>query len=323
MVVDVSGLLREFGLSIVEGAERATWLLQTPDGEHVTVEPTSPVPRLSAHITDRRTGRRSLLVGGTATDAVVRRAHSGQLDILTADPPRLIHSGHSYTLTGEPTQPVGRPASGRAAWARWTIERYLMLTQEPTRQRTIADAARTTQQSVSNTVRHLGALVVDEGAGLIAADRAGLLEHWMADYAGPGGLRFGWYSLDPLMEQTRAAIEAADLVEAKALISGDVAADHLAPWKLPARGLLYLDRPVDLEHDGFVPAPLEEATFITCIPDDPSLWWLTDLHAAPSTSATMPLADPAIVYRDLRASGEMDSGEASDHLATLMLRGSP
>lgn len=138
-------------------------------------------------------GRPRLLIGETATDGVVMRARAGEFDIVTANPPRLIHGGHLYALPQEPTDPTPRPASGRAAWARWAIERYLVLATEPARQGVIADVVQTTQQSVSNTARHLTGLVRDNGEGLVAENRAELLDHWLTEYVGPRGLELGWY----------------------------------------------------------------------------------------------------------------------------------
>ena len=321
MAVDVSELLREFGLSILEGEKRAVWLLHGADGERIQVEPTAPISHLNAHTVRRLTldGRSRLLVGETAAAGVVRQALAGQVDILIAHPPRLIHAGHEYSIAENIAPPLTRPRSGRVAWTRWTIERYLILATEPSKQGEIAETAQTTQQSVSNTALHLAELVTVTGDGLVATNRAGLLEHWFAEYAGPGGLQLGWYSLDPVLQQTKLAIEAAELLGVQALVSGDVAADSLAPWKRPARGRLYLDGPVDLEQDGFVPAPLDEATLVTCIPVDPSLWRLINLRPAASTTGSLPLADPAIVYWDLKTSGEVDSDEAAEHLAAVAI----
>lgn len=57
------------------------------------------------------------------------------------------------------------------------------------------------QQAVSQAVAHLGSLVVDHGDGLRVRDRRSLLDRWLEEYAGPGGLEFGWYSLGPVGEQ--------------------------------------------------------------------------------------------------------------------------
>lgn len=324
MGIDVNELLREFGFSIDEGGRGARWSLREPGGRKFTVEPTPPLTHLSAHVVRKlpEEDRLRLLVAETATDSVVQEALAGRLDILTAHPPRLIHAGHDFALIdSQAALPPARPRTARTAWTRWAVERYLLLATEPSRQPVIAHTVNTTQQSVSNAVRHLSGLVTETSEGFAATNRAELLQYWFTDYAGPGGVELGWYSLDPVMRQVSTAVEAADLVDVPVLVSGDVAADLLAPWKLPARGRLYLTGHVDLENDGFVPAPLREATLVTCVPADPSLWRLTHLRATTRKPPPLPLADPAIVYWDLKTSGEIDSNEAADHLASLTLKG--
>lgn len=101
------------------------------------------------------------------------------------------------------------------------------------------------------------------------------------------------------------------------LVSGDVAADRLMPWKLPTRGLIYVDSPIDLSGRGFVAAPLEDATLITCIPDDPTIWRLTEIGAFPIYE-DLDLADAALVYWDVLKSNDIDGRDAAEQLAVLI-----
>jgi hypothetical protein len=319
--LDVVQLLRELGVGIAGGSAGAhTWLLRAPDGSSYEVTPTAPVTRLDAHLVRNHVdhhgpGRGILLIGGTATEGVVQRARRGEIDILTAEPLRLIRDGITYQAAEDPSsQRTGGP-SKRPAWTRWAVERYLVLAAEPARQAEIADAVGTTQQSVSNAARHLGDLVTDHGAGLITTNRPQLLEHWREEYPGPGGHEFGWYGLDPVTEQVSRATEASGRLGARPLVSGDVAADRISPWKVPARGRLYVESPVDLSEDGFVPAPLEEASLVTCVPRDPSLWRLLDL-----TPAEDETADAALVYWELATSADLDSDAAAARLAAFITR---
>lgn len=322
MNLDVALALRDLDLEIVEGRTHATWRLHEP-GAEVELEPSPPVEHLDSRTVTRLTrgDRRKLLVGRTASPKVVARALGGELDVLTLDPPRLIYQGRLH----EPREAADTGGTARNAhrpsWARWVVERYLILANDPTRQRAIADLAQVTQQSVSKTARHLGDLVTDTGSGLRAPNRRALLDHWSEEYSGPGGLFLGWYSLESARSQALAAVEAAQVVDARALVSGDIAADLIAPWKLPNRALVYLDRPIDLENDGLVPAPLSEATLTTCIPEDPTLWRLVSLAYDSEMSQILPLADPAMIYRDLRSSPDADSEEAATHLAAVLFGG--
>lgn len=323
MTIDVVTLLRELDFSIAEGTSSTSWLLGAPDGRFFEVTLTVPTTRLNAHIVrnhsaHQRTDRR-LLIGESATAQVTARAMAGQIDILTAEPIRLIHHGVTYATDDEPVQGHHVPFPRRPAWMRWAVERYLLLAKEPVRQPMIAAALGTSQQSVSNAVRSLGELVADQPDGFIAADRASMLEHWMGVYPGPGGQEFGWYSVDPIVEQVSTAVRTANLLGANPLVSGDVAADQLAPWKLPARGRIYLAEPVDLLGEGFVPAPVKEASLTTCVPRDPSIPGLAELHAHVWEPARITLADAAIVYWDVAISTDIDSAEAGEHLAATLI----
>ena len=185
----------------------------------------------------------------------------------------------------------------------------------------IAESLGTTQQSISRAAHQLNGLVTDEGEGLMAVDRAKLLEHWRNEYTGPGGQEFGWYSLDPVAEQVERVIDLVTLLDVKALVSGDIAADRLAPWKLPSRGQVYVTGPVDLGGDGFVAVPVEEASLVTCVPRDPSLWWLAPPTEEAAGSDGLPIADAAIVYWDLLTSTDPDSEEAAAQVAALLIGG--
>lgn len=326
MPVDVAALLRELDILVAEGSSRSSWLLRPPDGTSFEREPTAPTERLNAlqiriDASPRTDGQHRLLhVGRSATAGVVERAEAGEVDILTAEPILLIHAGRTYkaALAPSPRQPPQH--TGKPAWVRWALQRYLLLTPTPSRQPVIAEVLGTTQQSVSRAARALHGLVTDEGEGLFAPDPAGLLEHWRNEYPGPGGQEFGWYGLDTATEHVEAVVKVAEQLEVQALVSGDVAADRIAPWKLPMRGRVYVSGPIDLSDDGFVPAPLEEANLVVCVPRDPTLWRLVPSIENYPGSDNLPIADAAIVYWDLLMSGDQDSDEAAQQVSRLLTR---
>lgn len=324
MGVDVVALLRELDVAIAEGTIDRSWLLRLPAGESFLVEPTVPMERITSHavrnlFAHRHFGVSPLFVGRTITPSMLELAKAGHFDVLTERPLRLVIGGSVYEAEETIQVPVRRRPSARPAWVRWAVGRCLLLSSEPLRQPVIADLLGTSQQSVSNAAHRLGGWVEDGGKGLSAVNKETLLGHWREEYPGPGGEEFGWYALDPIVEQTLKAAKVAELFEASPLISGDVAADRLAPWKLPSRGRIYVNSPIDLGGDGFVPAPVEEATLITCTPRDPTLWRLT--HTAPSQgSEESTFADAVIVYWDVLASGDIDSVEAAGHLKELIVR---
>ena len=322
MQVNTVDLLRELNFTIAEGTTENAWQLRSPTGVPFLVRPARPAMRLTAH-TVRGNERLSspeiqaLHVGRSATPGIIGQAKTGKLNILTAEPLQLILDGAVFTAEQHHQSLPEPPRPKRPAWIRRAVERCLLLAEAPLRQSEVADLVGTSQQSVSLACRELGSMVSTTTDGVAVNDPEALLAHWVREYSGAGGQEFGWYSLDPVVAQTLAAFRVAELLDAQPLVSGDVAADKLAPWKLPAKGLIYVNSPIDLAGDGFVPAPLEESTLVTCVPWDPTLWKLTELSTVP-TYDDGKLADPALVYWDLYYSGDLDSLEAANHLKPLI-----
>lgn len=327
MLIDVVTLLRELDVRIDDGSAPGAWLLHPPDADQVQVELEPSVERINARTIRGKTFPRlrsmprQIFVGRTITPSMLDHAKNGTFDVLTEEPLQLIINGTSYMQqepesTGNSVEP-----RRRFAWVRWGTARFLALADEPARQRAIAETLGVSQQAVSKAVRQLGPLVTESDDGFIASDRAAVLDHWLSDYIGPGGQEFGWYSLSPIVEQTLKAADAADSAGVRPLISGDVAADRLAPWKLPSRGRIYVTRPIDLGRDGFVPSPVEEATLIICIPQDPTLFCLSHMSPGPGTAhEPRALADAATVCWDVLHSGDIDADQALDHLKDFIVR---
>lgn len=317
MTVDVAALLHDLGFTVGEGAGTRDWLLRSPDGDAHVVKLAPASERITAHLL-RGTGSgagRILFIGHSATPGVLDRAEAGQVDILTEDPPRAVIAGRIYEVAAANALKNERRTYVRPAWLRWAMERQLVLADEPMRQGEIAAHLGTSQQTISNAAKTLGPLVTDEGQGLQAVDKRALLDHFLDEYPGTGGQQFGWYALDSPVDQADHAAKAAALLDAQPLLSGDVAADRLGPWKMPTHAKVYISRPVDLADDGFVPAPLEEASLITCVPQDPTLWHL------PPRKDDLALADPVLVCWDVLQGDDVDSEEAAEHLKNLIVKG--
>ncbi len=56
------------------------------------------------------------------------------------------------------------------------------------------------------------------------------------------------------------------------LMSGDVAADLIGPWRTPRRATLYAKRGADLNHAGLTPSDASAATLTLVLPQDASIW---------------------------------------------------
>lgn len=314
--MDVASVLRELGLKLVYGSEDGLWSIRDDSGEMLVFTPTDPVDRLDSRTVNRLSGNltpgqaRPLLIGSSATRQVMERAASGEIDILTEEPLRLFHEGVAYR-TEEPAPVLSAPRrTGRPAWVRWGLMRELLRTGSLPEQTEVAARFGVTQQAVSRALRTLG----DMGAG----DPEKLLDLFLGEYAGPGGKEFGWYALTPVTEQTDVAVSLAHDLELDPIVAGDVAADRIAPWKLPTRSRIYLRGPMDLGGEGFIPAPLAEATLICCTPRDRTPW---ATGTKVGDDVTHRLADPALILWELLHSDGADSDQAAEHLRQAIIEG--
>jgi DNA-binding transcriptional ArsR family regulator len=148
------------------------------------------------------------------------------------------------------------------------------------------------------------------------AHRSELFERFVAEYRGPGGSLHYFYSLDePLHSATVLVRRLNDHASEppSVLVSGDVAADEIVPWRRPSHLVLY-SRSVPHEMPGIVPAhgPADSNVRIR-VPEDRSVWLGARLHP----SAGLPLADAAQIVWDLRDLGGEDR---ADHAGRLVER---
>lgn len=199
-------------------------------------------------------------------------------------------------------------ARGRKPWVRWALARALLLSDTAQSQPRLAELLGVSQQAVSLALKQLQTVRRTEH-GWLAASPEELLAEYLARYPVPEGAVTYWYGLDPVIEQTTAAVEFCARQEVSVLVSGDAAADVYAPWRLPTRALLYTDRFVDLSAAGFSPATEDEYTLAVQVPADPTLWRTAEI------SEPALLADPLITAGDVLRTGGPD---AADHvLATI------
>jgi hypothetical protein len=316
-VVDTASLLRDLHIFVEPGHSADHVVLRSQDGVTHIAALAPSVDTVAARTTVGAGNKKHpVYVGRRATSGVLARAQAGEFGLLVEQPAMLIVDGTTYAQEPEPDMVERSRPSGRPAWIRWAVARCLILASAPRRQVDIASQLGTSQQAVSLVSKSLGPLVTTGHRGLVATDKGRLLDAWAAVYPGPGGQRFGWYGLDPAVPGTEQAVRLAADLGADPIVSGDVAADVLSPWKLPSTGLVYLQEPVDLAGEGFVPVSLAEANLVTVLPRDPTLW----CTVGPDNGRQEPrLADPVMVYGDLLRSRDLDNAEAAAHLKLRIL----
>jgi hypothetical protein len=243
---------------------------------------------------------------------------------------------HAGVRLGEPS---GEPEEGRAArpgripWGRLGLVRVL-LTGSAMSQHELAAATGLSQPGVSIALKDLAGRgmvgVKDRGSAARwePTDLRGLLNEWLEAYPGPRGISTYWHGLDPLQEQTRSAVS---LLEARAsqqgsgkppVVSGDAAADLIAPWRRPVRATIYVAHGADLNPLGLTPAIPEEATIEVVVPEDQLVWpkevaqrLLHHLKPAPLYA----LADPFQIIYDVRRASGIDADLAMHHLELAVL----
>lgn len=253
---------------------------------------------------------------GTAPDAVTAFVSPRTNDItrrLALDDPRLalfglddgtvIVRGDDLTVEKD-DRPTGTERR-RVSYALFALQRTLARTREPRFQADLARECGVSQMTVSKLLRADPLLAEKTEQGWIAHDPRALADRFLAEYPGPGGLSQLWYSIRPVVEQA----ERASTSGPRALLSGDSAADRLAPWRVPRTAVVYADRSLPLEAVGFAETDSREATLRVQVPMDETIWatataWYPRGHTV----------DPLIAAWDLRRSGGPDADEAVEHL---------
>ncbi|MEV6810578.1 hypothetical protein [Micromonospora sp. NPDC051296] len=231
----------------------------------------------------------------------------------------VLHIDDTRIVLPPPAPASARPARrGRVPWGAFTLVRR-MIQQPHATQRELAALAAVSQPRVSQVLSALADIDVVRRArnGWTLPNVDAAIDWWLASYPGPGGITTYWYGLSPVVEQAAriASLLAAAGVQPVA-VSGDVAADLLAPWRVPARAVVYAADGVDLAEADFVPAGTEEATIELTVPQDPGLW-----PTAPQTRGNaLPLADPLQILWDVTRAPGADSEEAAERVRQVLRR---
>lgn len=288
-------------------------ILTGPSGERmyllqILIRPPGPAQVVQA-VADASTEHLpGLLIAPKASPAAQRVALRAGLSLLLApDSIGQLTRGHLITPSGDlltlretTATPVRR---GRRPWATVAIATYLLEGNAST-QDALAERAGVSQARISQVLHAMERWVQRTDPGWSATDTAGLTQ-WLAEQPPPGRTATTWLGLD---DPAPAATSVAHWLTArnvKYALSGDVAADLLAPWARPTRALVYVDQALDLTPLGLTPAPPDAATLELVVPDDPYI--LRDARLLPSD---LVIAHPWRVWADTVARGNTDAANA-------------
>ena len=247
----------------------------------------------------------------------------GHLQVPGSDPVQI--GSHPEALT----QARRASVRGRKPWQRYAIIRHLLLGNAWT-QANLVEVCQVTQPRVSQVLKelHAAGLVArmgspdrQEPARWIAVNVTHLIDHWLSTYPGPGGAApTYWYGLDNIVDQAmavhahldRAALSSSTQAVTP-VVSGDAAADFIAPYRRSQLAVIYSRSGVDLSPLGLTPASREHATLKLVVPMDASVWPhpVDDRSRELAPNAPFALADPLQVAWDLLESDGHDADQAA------------
>ena len=249
-----------------------------------------------------------LLIAPKASPAAQHAAlRAGMSLLLAPDSIGQLTRGHLISPTAGPltlhettATPVRR---GRRPWATIAIATYLLEGNAST-QDALAGRAGVSQARISQVLHALQRWVQRTDRGWTATDTAGLTQ-WLAEQPPPGHTATTWLGLDDPAPTATTVAHWLTAQNVSYALSGDVAADLLAPWARPTRALVYVNQALDLTPLGLTPAPPDAATLELVVPDDPYI--LRDARLLPSDLVT---AHPWRVWADTVARGNADAADA-------------
>jgi hypothetical protein len=200
----------------------------------------------------------------------------------------------------------------------WGVIRALIAAPGPTVEvANLRGPGQVTAGRTYQVLRKLSALALVEPAqrGSWRSDKEALLDRYLAEYPGPGGSVTHLYSLDEPLELARRASATA----AKVVISADVGADLLVPWRRPDHLVAYSGPGAFLgKLLGATPAHGRHDANITWrVPEDTSIFYLARPVAVEGVQVVV--ADPVQLIWELGALGGDDRLEAAEKLRQWLL----
>jgi hypothetical protein len=327
LITNALSVLRAADFRAETNGSLADWVLTPPGRQALPVRmkasASPPTPSALKKLVDTQRNKQRdvklFLVVARATSHLTQLANASVVHLLAVDERRLIVDGTDYstTINQEPTPdhiPLRR--RGRPPWIRWAIERLLLLSPQPLPQTILASHLHTTPQAVSKALKGHEYVEPAEG-GWTVHRRQELLTRFLDEYPGPGGACTYWYGLDAPTGQITDARQLCRDMDVDCLQTGDIAADHYAPWRMPVTAALYMRELLDFVPAGFSVASHEEYTFTATVPEDPTLW----RTAAVLTDSTPEFVDPIIALHDVMHGEGTDALDAAEHLQDAILHG--
>jgi hypothetical protein len=245
-----------------------------------------------------------------ATTSLLARARSTPEVCVVALRERLvlIRGRKTIVMPIDSTAPAFPVTRGRVPWGRLAVARCLVRTPASRTQSELAAEAGVSQVAVHHALRELRVAWSDR-------DPHALWSYAINRYPGPGGSRRSWVGIGTMGDQVEKALEAGAMT--RTLVSGDAAADEVAPWRRGRLAVVYADRDLDLSGRFALAGPDDQPTLQVVVPRDPTIFATADAWASGEARHT----DPLITAWEVMRSPGPDAEEAADHLRSVALKG--
>lgn len=228
---------------------------------------------------------------------------------------------------------VRHTPTGRTPWGRFTAIRNLLTRAGSWSQTELAHASSISQPRASQILSELmrDGLVErsmyqqpgEQHRRWQVSSWDNLLDRWLDTYPGPGGVTTYWFGLDAISHQASQVVEALTAERqddhSAPVVSGDAAAEFIAPYSRPQRAVVYSRWGADLNGAGLTPVGPDEATLELIVPEDNSMWPRSDSRPL-GIKAPFGIADPIQVIWDLQRAPGMDSDQAADAVRDVVRR---
>jgi hypothetical protein len=308
--------LAEAGVEVVSVDAERLVLSHGASGHPFTLHRRSRPPRLS-EIAAPTTANALLVTPRLTSSAQAKLRDLGWSWATDAGQLRLRFPDHLVDLPGAQPAKAARPnqvarLAGRGIGAFAVLRRMMLIPR--LRQVQLASMTGLTQPRVSQILATLSdaGLVTRTSGGWEVIDWDQALQAWLASYPGPGGVTTYWTGLDDIWSSATTALTA---LPHDAVVSGDVAADLLAPWRQPQTATVYARAMDSLVRTGLVQVPsAADGAVAICVPEDITVWPSEPL-AREFRDQAISLADPIQVLSDLVRAQDDDSEQAAAHLA--------
>lgn len=232
----------------------------------------------------------------------------------------------------QPASAVPQARTGRIPWGRFTAIRNLLTRVGSWSQTELAHASSISQPRASQILSELirDGLVErfrhhpgDQHRRWQVTSWDDLLDRWLETYPSPGGVTTYWFGLDAISEQASQVVEALRAEHqdhhTPPVVSGDAAAEFIAPCRRPQRAVVYSRWGADLNSAGLTPVGPDEATLEFTVPEDGSIWPRLDPRTVDlSLKAPFRIADPIQVIWDLQQAPGMDGEQAANAVRAVV-----